>query len=245
MVSAALSYVAPMTEMAATSRCPRGPTPWRCQPSPQLAPQRWTDPAATPPRLNWWQRSAWSVCSLSSWPCSSSAGCPCTPLTPGKHSTFARPTRLSLEPPSRSSTCCPTHLPASTPSSTALWTSVFERRFSPLSLAAAGPAVEEASGKVMMRSLPPERPCLNSTTPLSAQWDHADSQRPRLGKMEENWGWCWHIVKVHTMVERSSCIQLNTLRLFITYSQPSKPHATSSSVIVLWSMIAHGVTYSL
>lgn len=182
MVLAPQSYVPAMMETAATSRCPRGPTPWRCQPSPQRAPQRWTDPVAIPPRLNWWQRSEWSVCSSSSWPCSSSAGCPYIPLTPGKRLTFPPPTGLSLEPPSRSSTSCPTHLPASTPLSTALWTSVFERRFSPLSLAAAGPAVEEASGKVMMRSLPPERPCLSSTTPLSAQWDRADSRRTKAGK---------------------------------------------------------------
>lgn len=184
------------TTTVATFRCLKNLRPvWSCPPFQVLTPHpKRGVPAATLPRPSSRPRSASSACSWWSWPSSSSAGCPCTPPTPGKLSTWSRPPEPSRERPSPSSTCCLTHQPASTPSFTALWTPASGRPFCPPSPAAAvtssAACAARAGGERREKTvsqLPPWPPPWRPPCPSSATQPLAP---PALAK-RNNWLHTW------------------------------------------------------
>ena len=193
--SAAPAASNPGTTTAATCCRPKrgaspAASPW--------SPRRWVvcaAAAAAAPRPTWWPRSVWSACCWSSSSSSSSAGPRCSWWTRGRRSTGARPTAWPGRP-SPSSTCCPTPRPASTPSSTASWTSASARACCPPSAAAAASGGAPRGGRPGAlkwrwaergrRQRPPSRtvtprraePPRASTTPASARRPGASWPRP-------------------------------------------------------------------
>lgn len=169
-----------MTTTVATFRCLKNlPPVWSSPPSLPLVVTPRPNPGvlgATRHRPSSRPRSGSSACSWWSWPSSSSAGCPCTPRTPGKRSTWSPPPGLSQEHPSPSSTCCLTHQPASTPSFTVSWTHVSGRPCCPRSPAVAATSSVACAARArggmrgkMASQLPPwpppwPPPCLSSAT---------------------------------------------------------------------------------